>query len=448
MLIRVTVNNFLSFEGDGSISLLASLERSHPNHIIKNKNRNLPRLLKGALIYGANASGKSNLVKAMSFAKKIITNPAGPNQRIKDRSFRLSNSGKNKPFKIDFEIVAKNIAYSYGFEIKKSKIVEEWLYKIDKKSEEQIFVRTENKNFSFGSFVEKLSDEDQQFFNFLARGTKENNLFLPEAISRNIENTCFKDVFDWFEDTLKIITPSTKSHGVEFMINQDESFKDFLENILSDSNTGIKNIEIREIDAGKTKIPKKIIDDLRSKVGENENLYLEDVKDGFPILLKKKDDELIAYEINTAHTCSGEREDTSFTMADESDGTRRIIELSPAFYEMGNNKKESVYVIDEIDRSLHPHLTRMLVDMAFNKTTERSQVIITTHESRLLDVSLLRRDEIWFVEKNETGSSEVYSLNEFKPRYDKDIGKDYLLGRYGAIPFVGGATRLEFETNE
>ena len=140
----------------------------------------------------------------------------------------------------------------------------------------------------------------------------------------------------------------------------------------------------------------------------------------------------------------------AFNVDEESDGTQRLFDLLPLLYDLTIGNRERVYIVDEVGRSLHPHITNMIVDLhlAPENADKPTQLIITTHETNLLDLELLRRDEIWFAEKREDSSTDMYSLSDFQPRYDKDVRRAYLVGRYGAIPFIGNAQLLRLYSNQ
>jgi len=151
-------------------------------------------------------------------------------------------------------------------------------------------------------------------------------------------------------------------------------------------------------------------------------------------LFKTKEGELELYKIVIAHEITDTHEEVPFDLKDESDGTVRLIDLIPALADLCDHEK--LYLIDELDRSMHAQLTRAFMEYFFSCSTSRSQILATTHELDLLDLELLRKDEIWFVEKDSASASHLYSLEEFKPRFDKDIRKGYLQGRFGGIPII------------
>lgn len=443
MLIRFSLSNFCSFKDEAELSMIPSRERSHKDQVYKTTGKNTINLLRGAVVYGSNASGKSNLVKAIAYAKNLVIRGKAPNKKLDLTQFKLDKALTDVPTKFEFEIQCNSKMYAYGFELFNTHVQEEWLYLIKTSNDELIFERKHEGEdiYTFGESVKKLPEEDLQLFNFVAKGTRKNQLFLSETIDRNLKT--FSDIYNWFDRTLKIISPHSKASGIEFRINEDASFKDYLTKVLDVADTGIKEINTEEISLNSLGgIPQLLIERLQEDLNEDEGALFAD-PDGRRVVIRKSEGELKVYKLSTTHRCPDSNIDVSFDVEEESDGTRRLIELTPALYEMAHSNESSVHIIDEIDRSLHPHLTRLLVrEHLESEKNSQSQLIVTTHETSLLDVSLIRRDEIWFIQKDEFGASKLYSLNNFQPRYDKDIRKDYLLGRYGAIPFVGDFKRL------
>ena len=447
MLIRYTVSNFCSFKDEVELSMIPSRERAHKTQIYKPESRSCINLLKGAVVYGPNASGKSNLVRSMGFARDVILRGRPPNKRFNIPRFKLSPKMATAPSRFEFEIQCNGRMYAYGFELFDTHVHEEWLYLLKSGKETAIFERKssgagQEHSYTFGGFAEKLKPGEITLRDFVSKGTRKNQLFLPETVNRNLH--FFADVYNWFDRTLRIITPTSKAMRIEFRLTRDEEFKDYLTDVLDVADTGINAIRALSVPASELSgIPEKMLEKLEEDLDEGDGALVGSQDNARPLVLKKHGGGILAYKLSTTRKSEESGEEVSFEMDEESDGTRRLIDLTPALYEMAYSKDARVFVIDEIDRSLHPHLSRLLVQKHLeSEENALSQFIATTHETSLLDVSIIRRDEIWFMEKDEKGASQLYSLNNFKPRKDKAIRKDYLLGRYGAIPFVGDFKRL------
>ncbi len=258
-------------------------------------------------------------------------------------------------------------------------------------------------------------------------------LFLSEINRKSIEDFeeafDFRNVYNWFEKKLTVLFPDSKYFGLNFIGDDNEMSKAF-NSFLKVFQTGINDITSEEIDLESFDIPKKIKEDLTKKI-EKAQIILFEIKGMTYSLKRTKNNEYKIKKIGLEHL-DNQGSPVVFYIDDESDGTQRLFDFIPALHEMA--KTDSVFIIDELDRSLHSKLTYGIFELFLFLTKENeSQLIVSTHESLLLDLELLRRDEIWFVEK-QNNQSRLFSLDEFKVRNDKIIRKDYLLGRYGAIP--------------
>lgn len=444
MLIRFSVSNFLSFNEEVELSMIPGKSRKHPDHVVSSGNRKTGRVLKAAVIYGANAAGKSNLIKAIHFARWVVVRGVQARRLFPIKTFRFDPECDTKPCTFQFEFNYKSRSYSYGFSLDTQRIHEEWLYEITSTSEKPIFERTTSDEGKVQvDFVGvKFRDrEEQEYLQFIGKGTRINGLFLTETIDRGINR--FREIFDWFSNVLVVISPNSQRMNLESEFMTDPGFNEYFQNLLRSFDTGISSIELVDLDfTTDPSIPSELRAELEEQLREKENVKSSvSLGPGRNFLLLKNEEGVIeGKKFMTVHKYrSGKALLESF---EESDGTQRLFHLIPALIDLLQG--ERVVVIDEIDRSLHPQLSYRILDMFLQaKGQMKSQMIVTTHESHLLDLALLRRDEIWFVEKDNEGQSTVYSLEEFTPRYDKDIQKGYLLGRFGAIPFFTPAKTLE-----
>lgn len=452
MLIRFSIENFLSFNARSEFSMLPGKSRIHAHHLIKPKSRNDIGLLKAAIIYGANASGKSNIAKALDFTRKfILRGTTSENKKIDFQSFRLDKEALNKPSRIEIEIKHKDKCYAYGFVFDNIMIYEEWLYEINKNSEKIIFERKEGKEqkpiVTFAG-IKFENPTEEQFLVFTAAGTRKNQLFLTECRVRNVKANVknigdILTVIDWFQNSLKIIFPNSKFGGIEFELRENQDLSIIFHEFLNYFNTGIKGIELVDVDFDNIKdIPDEVKKEILSDISETTKAFITSPSKNITYALtKNKAAELKVFKMMTSHDVKGSSKPEFFEMNDESDGSQRIIDFIPVMMDL--MKSDNVFIIDEIDRSLHPNLTCDFVDLFLSKSENvNSQLIVTTHESSLLNQKIVRKDEIWFVLKDKFGASSFYSLEEFKIRFDKEIRKDYLLGRYKAIPVFGSRNKL------
>ncbi len=447
MLIRFGVQNFRSFEGDALFSMIPGRAQQHADHILRPAQVDF-ELLPMALLYGANASGKSNLVRAMAFARNLIVNGTRPKQTLDVQPFRLCKNPDAVPSRFEFEFIAAGQAYAYGFVLDQHRIQEEWLYLIqrEKEVEEVIFERkTDKEGVIKATFSEKrLGDVEEQFLQFVARGTRPNQLLFSELIENNV--VALDRVDRWFRHVLTIVFPDSRFAGVEIGVHADHEFAQALAQFLHGLHTGIDEVRLKDVDIDSLGFPSNLLAELKLELGqelkgnngESASAYvvLEAPQKQRYMFRRVADNGIAGYSLATVRHVSDQ--EIVFELSEESDGTQRLLDLFPVLHASENK----VFVIDELERSLHPNLVRQFIQVFLNSAGD-NQLIVTTHESTLLDLSLLRRDEIWFVEKSPKGASILYSLEEFKIRHDLDIRKGYLQGRFGAIPVFNSALLSE-----
>lgn len=456
MLIRFSVENFLSFKDRTDFSMIAGRSKLHKQHILTTGTTKDIPLLKASILYGANASGKSNFVKALEFAKRfILRGTTTDNQPIVFKRFQLDSTTIASPSRMEFEIKHKGRCYAYGFVVDNHTVHEEWLYQIFKKKKDRLVYQRTRSSQQASVFdlsgIQCETEKEKLFLQFTADGTRRNQLFITECRTRNVRDN-IKDlsdilnVIDWFQNSLKIIFPQSRAEGIEFELQEDQNILKVFQTFLDYFNTGIQGIELVKINLPDIQeIPEEIKERLLSDMSENTRALITGL-DNVTYALKKTEDGIEAVKMMTKHNVQGSDTTALFEVDEESDGTQRIIDFIPALIDLfqGNN----VYVIDEIDRSLHPNLTYELIQLFLNSAQgTSSQLIATTHESSLLSPKLLRKDEIWFVQKDTKGASVLYSLEEFKVQFGKEIRRDYLLGRYQAIPMFGNKGAIDILTH-
>ena len=440
MIIRLTVENFLSFNDKVDFLLTPSKVRSLKHHVIRGKKSRDLDILKSAIIYGANASGKSNLVKALSFLKNLVTRGVGGSKFIDYSKFKLDKDSKSRKSQVELEFHFLGVNYAYGVVFDHECIYEEWLYSFNKEKDYKIFERKTvdgEVEISFGDL--KITNEEKKRLEYIAFDTLPTELFLHASNHRNISSIAgispITDSYKWFTDILTIIYPSSKFAGIEINIDSNNELKEVFQWFLSEFQTGISGLETIKVDFfnSEVNIPQKVKNEVVENLDVGEVSVISSFDDIRYSILRREDGEIEAYKLVTKHTIRNSNEVTFFDINEESDGTQRLMDLIPVIMEL--SKEDKVFVIDEINRSLHPKLTYKLYELFFNESIGiKSQLISTTHESELLNQKLFRKDEIWFVDKNRYGESSVYSLEEFRPRKDKDIRTGYLKGRFDAIP--------------
>lgn len=429
VLKRFIIENFLSFNGEVVLDLTAGRGEIHPNHLNKIKNT---KILKTAIVYGANASGKSNLIKAIDYGRNLVTTKVSIDTY--DKFFKLDNENRSKTSKFEFEIEIDNIFFAYGFEIilNTREIKEEWLYKLTEKSQKMIFSRSENE-IKLGVSLEKssLKANFEVYKNDIKN--RSNKLFLSELGEKKIETkdksfTYINNIYKWFNEKLIVRYPESKN-----VITFSDDLSLYLKYIKSFDTDIIDIKESKEnFDDFSKKIPLELKESIQEDISKGVNrITLYNPVEMTPYTIyQNKNKELNVKKLILIHN---EESRTEFEFKEESDGTKRLFDLIPL---IGKFNKDYRILIDEFDRSLHPKLTKKFFEIFYSFQKLKTQIITTTHEITLLDLKLVRRDEIFFMEKKNNGESKLFSLAEFNERYDKKIDKAYLLGRYGGVPNI------------
>ncbi len=434
MLIRFTVENFLSFNELIDFNMISSDETIHTHHIIKGQNQKDIDVLKTSIIYGANASGKSNLIKAMYFARHFIVNGVAKNRSIGVKHFKLDTTCLEKPSRFEFEFRYQNRQYAYGFSVDKNQIHEEWLFEMGHQLEIPIFERVENAisfNFEHPIFLE-ASEEEKQEIAYEARSTRSNLLFITNAHERNIQRLQF--VYQWFANTLIIVFTTSKYQALTSTAKLNI---DFFNKIIEFFDFGIKEIQVEEIDFERTSdISVQRKEEIRAEFPYKQGIaqFISTASSNY-VIEENESGGLKAFKLTTIRNDETGK-NVAFEISEESEGTQRLMDFIPMLIGLS---KDKVFVIDEIERSLHPLLSKKLFELILNHDLfkdSHSQLISSTHEVNLLDIkTLFRKDEIWFIEKNQTGESVVYSLANADINH-LNIVDGYLSGKFGAIPFI------------
>lgn len=449
MLIRFNIKNFLSFSEreDGKteeFSMLAGKVRNKREHIYLNDKI---KLLKFAAVYGANAAGKSNLVKALEFMRQIVI--FGLPEGHTDKYCKVTNENKDKESYFELELILNDKYYAYGFEVilNKGKFTSEWLIELTPDNREKIIFSRDlwKGTYEFGAQV-KVKGLAEKLDVYAEDIQEDSSVLLLSIMNQNKKSlyqqfeqaAIFQNVYMWMRDCLDINYPDKPISDYSYMA-ETENVEEICR-IIAAFGTGITDFQMVEVPVEKVlgHLPKRVQEDLlvniEKKVTDMKNgdeadhlgIIMRSSHDFF-ILSINKNENISCKTIKFSHGKKG----ILFDLAEESDGTVRVLDL----LEVLLSEEGKTYVIDELDRCLHPSLTYKFVDTFLELAAQKDiQLIVTTHESRLLDFDLLRRDEIWFVNKRESGESDIYSLEEYNARFDQKIDKAYLEGRYGGVP--------------
>ncbi|MFK0426965.1 ATP/GTP-binding protein [Campylobacter jejuni] len=416
MLIEFRVENFLSIQDEQILSMMASKNNtffdSHTNGDKK------LALLKSSVIYGANASGKSNIVKALQTMKTIVISSAKKQRgdKLPITPFLLGNED-NKPTKFEIIFIQNDTKYQYGFILNSEKILEEWLLIFGESNRaqkwfERIYNEKEEKyNYSFGT---KFLGSKQLW----AENTRDNALFLSVAIQLNNEQ--LKPVFDFFLKYIRVNYIDNWNDVSKATMNILQQDKQKIIDYLKQADLDIEDIIVEEKELDKTSLMQENIPQ------EIKQMIQADLEKGM---------KLTKTDIKTMHTNQQGKQVLFDMLALESQGTRKFFGLIGPWIEALS--QGYTIVVDELNTHLHPLMTKFLVNLFHNEDLNKSnaQLIFTTHDTSILNQDVFRRDQIWFCEK-QNKATKLYPLSDFKVRKDKtNLENDYLLGRFGALPY-------------
>ena len=453
MLIKISIENFKSFDALTELTMITSSkirDNNTANHRVKIKETSI---LKNAVIYGANASGKSNLIEAFRFIKLTLKYGLPMNCMQLFCKNKKENEQRESSFELQFSVGDSFYAYGFSVILSKRAICGEWLYELHQNgSAKRIFERNGNEKMTVDDVLKLSEAEKQRMSTYIEDfGGSSNTLFLTEMnrnkkYDKSSELYVFKKVYDWLTNNIIILSPDAPVTDFEYYYDNDSLEK--VNRMIETFDTGITRVNIEEISAEelKSKLNPEIYDRVMNRVSEAMNNpskrhYRMTMRSNtsFFNIEGSADSEPKITTIRMNHGKSF----FEFDFEDESDGTRRLFDLLDMLL---IDSDDVVFVVDELERSLHPKLTQQFLKL-FNEVHKdrRMQLIITTHESTIMDQALFRRDEIWFIERDTDNRSRVYSLDRFKERYDKVLSKAYLEGRYGAIPVFKSFTYKEEE---
>ena len=412
MLIEFSVKNFLSFKDKVTLSM----EKGNGDEKLENVfTKNDVDLLRTTAIYVANASGKTNILKAFTCAILMIRNSNFMNTTNKwfsIKPFLFDKKTSKEPSEFEFIFIANDVKYRYFFSADANKIYDEILDAYYTQKPTNIFTRTNTNDYEFNNDKSKLES--------IAAKNTENKLFLTTATTWNYDKT--KDAFLWFSekiDTYDSFDKISDQDLIEYSKNDGE-LKEFALKLLKEADIFIKDIHV---DYEEKEMDNTMMDMLIPPLARTNGTFkMSNVRIELEHEIIDKDKNKHIYSLN---------------FNDESSGTRTLFALAPFLKRAFESAK--TIVVDELEKSMHPALVEFIVKLFNDKSINKanSQLIFITHATNLLTTELLRRDQIWFTEKNpDTGVSELYPLDSFSVRKDENIQKGYINGRYGAVPFI------------
>lgn len=405
MLIEFSITNFLSFKEKNTFSMIASSDNTLKDNYTNIGNE---KLLKMTAIYGANASGKSNLFKALALISNMIkqSNFINPNIMLPIMTFKLDKETINKPSEFEIKFLINSIRYIYGFVADTKNIYKEYLIYYPNGRPVKIFNRDNINEYSFNASDEKL-------LNDIKDKNTANKFFITTATNWNFEKT--KPAFEFLTEKIGVVMSYEQLNNYSYNMyynDNDKSLEKFALKFLEKADFNIKGYKV---------IQENMTDELINTLPDIMRSF---IPTNTPV-----------FKVNTTHIVNDDK--YNFDISEESLGTQVIFSFIPVIKDVIDNGK--VLLIDEFDKSLHPYIVKYIVEL-FNDSDlnkNNGQLIFNTHDTNLLDLELLRRDQIWFTEKNpETGESVLYALDDFSIRKSENVEKGYLLGRYGAVPFL------------
>tara|TARA_B110000908_G_scaffold162076_1_gene207102 strand:- start:669 stop:1964 length:1296 start_codon:yes stop_codon:yes gene_type:complete len=422
MLLEFRVKNFLSIKDEVCLDLKATnITDFGETNLIHTQRHNV---LKGAVIYGANSSGKSNLIKAMSTMRRVVFQSfeKSSTSDLNIEPFLLDTVSETEPSFFEVTFLLNNIKYRYGFELTNSEIKSEWLMEAKKIAEKYLFVR-EGDGIDVSPQYKEAKDLEEK--------TRDNALFL--SVIDQFNGKLASQIMKWFDNFITISGLRYERYkSVTFEMLEKEESKHLLQSFYNDLDLGFNNVVIKKKDFNSSDIPDDMPEHIvKQLVSDLEGKKIVNVR----TIHKKRN------PLNNSLT------DVEFDMrSQESSGTNKVFNISGPIFDVLTDG--GILVIDELDASLHPLLT-LSITRLFNSTEhnpKNAQLIFSTHDTNLFSYGKFRRDQIYFIEKDKNFSSDLYSLVEYKGdggitvRKDRKFEKDYIQGRYGAIPFIGNVS--------
>lgn len=420
MLIEFRVKNFRSFKESQTLSMVGTSSRDHEKSNTFNSGfKGFERILRSAVIYGPNAAGKTNLMRAVYFMKSFVLNSASSSAgaRYPYSPFRLSKKMLKEPSEFEITFVQEGILYEYSFSMGPERIENELLI-----GHVQSQSRTRGRLFFNRAWSKRLKKYEWKFGPFFkgqrstwSDSTRDDALFLSTATQLNSPQT--RPVFEWFQKKLHVIVGGiTLNESLSLKMCEEPDGKSRLLPFLREADLGIVDLDIQ-----KEPVP------MEGNVVLQGRTMIE-LKQGNPTPSLVK--------VTLSHISEDPAKPVGFAFEEESSGTKILFNTAGAWLNVIRNGE--VLLFDEIDTNLHPKLLIFLIQKFNSKTTNphNAQLICSTHNTSLLDRDLLRRDQFWFVEKQLTGASRLYPLTDFSPRNDELIERWYMRGRYGALPIL------------
>jgi len=429
MFIEFSVANFRSILTRQTLSMVAGPDAAHRQRNVSPGGDKDLLFLRSSVVYGPNAAGKSNLLRAVETLRRLVQISATgfqEGQAIPVTPFLFSKEPSEQPSEFEIIFIADDgIRYHYCCMVSPKRVLKEWLVAYPLGRAQRWFEREydtegQRQRWWFGPNFNAERAERKVWREF----TRDNALFLSTAIQLN--NAQLRPAFNWITQKLIVLVPGVDLNPfLSLNLLREGGGQEQIMRFMRAADIGIDRLELLE-EEFTPPVPGSLPPGtmrIHFEIGSQPG--------GAPALQPQKSFRVLAW-----HKRADSAEDVALDISEESDGTRKLFEFTGGW--LHALKHGATLLVDELDRSLHPHMTRFLVGLFHSRSnTNNAQLVFTTHDTTLLDTDLLRRDQIWFVEKDENQASHLYSLLEYSPRKDEALERGYLKGRYGAIPFIG-----------
>jgi AAA15 family ATPase/GTPase len=420
MLLEFRVGNFRSIRDVQTLSLVASSDKEHSDtHLEATGIPTSPNSVKSAVIYGANASGKTSLLMALDYMRTVVAQSATfiqPGQTYNVQRFKLDNSYEGKPSSFEITFLHDGLRYEYAFQMTQARFLSEYLFVYKTARPSLIFSREFDGNkdiYEFGTYLtgpKKLWEES----------TRDNALFLSTAAQLNSE--LLSPIFKWLTFNV-VFLPAQAMISTDFStaLLTTEEGKEKVQAFMAAADISIDEIS----------------------TAQRKGVHVQFNPTVAPHTIQEEREFKVPVFKHTAPKGSA-----TFELTDESTGTQRLFSLAAPVLDVLRYGR--ILLVDELDASLHPLLVRQLIAMFHNNqiNQKNAQLIFTTHDTTLLDQSIFRRDQVWFTEKDADQATNLYPLTDFSPRKNEAIEKGYLMGRYGAVPFFHELPSLLIDSKE
>lgn len=447
MLVSFKVSNFLSFNNEESFKMKAGRAQKQKEHLIIDQKNKL-ELLHFSAMFGKNGAGKTNFVRAVAFLRNFVVFGSLP-QDATSLWCKFYAENETRPSSFSISFIQNEVLYEYSVLVifSTGQITEETLTKITGNRKTKLFYRNQNNEYIFHHSLKGQKNDIEVLSRTYALNS---NPFLFSInhntqgfFAQNKEALLLQEVYKWFSETLEIVFPDEplqETSLLEYKLCYDEFAR-----LLKEFDTGIEKIKLEKVT--KEKVFENLDPLLQQRINMDilifnqtlQNPMMATANKKYSSVIRNRNDIFIIsleddkkfhfYVLKFVHKI-GEKE-IEFHMANESDGTHRLFQL----LEILVNKKEKVFIMDELNRSLHPKLTIEFMKKFFEYTNgKKIQLVTTTHETRIMKHALLRRDEIWLCDSNKDRTSTLFSLEEKQVRIDKVFEENYMSGEWGGVP--------------